>query len=122
MRVHAGDATVVRFGGDLDWQPFDIPGGTMPVDLVRLHVERETRASTLLVRFPLGWRRDVAGSYASAEDFLAIEGELRMCGETFVSGDWGYLPAGALRTGMAAVAEVLTLARFAGRARWTQGS
>jgi hypothetical protein len=122
MRVHAGDATVVRFGGDLDWQSFDIPGGTVPVHLVRLHVEPGTRASTLLVRFPKGWRRDVAGSYVSAEDFLVIEGELTMCGRSFEAGDWGYVAAGALRTGMAAVTQVLTLARFAGPARWTEGS
>ena len=39
----------------LDWEPFDVPGGSLPVAVSRLHLDPQTRAATLVVRFPVGW-------------------------------------------------------------------
>jgi hypothetical protein len=109
---------VVALGGDLDWQGFEIPGGSAAVRIALLRVEPETRARTLLVRFPDGWRREIAGAYEAAEEFVVLEGILAMSGATYREGDWAYVPRGLMRRATVASPSVLTLARFDGPARW----
>jgi len=106
--------------GDLAWRDFDIPGGNMPVRTVRLH--RDESSTTLLVAFPVGWERPEVGAYEAAEEFILLEGGLRMSGAAYAEGDWVYVPAGARRFATAAEPEALALARFSGSARWTAGA
>lgn len=108
-----GDLTV------LDWEPFDVPGGSEPVAVSRLHAEPESRAVTLVVRFPAGWRRPEAGSYAAAEEVYLIDGALEMNGTRYEAGTWFRVPAGAVRRQTATPQGAIALARFDGPARWT---
>lgn len=114
--------TIVRLDDRPDWQPFDIPDSTPSVSMVALRSDRETRALSLFVRFPLGWRRPVTGYYEAAEDVLFLSGELEMDGLTYRPGDYAYIPAGKSRAGSSAENEVLALAKFCGPARWHQGA
>lgn len=109
---------VVALDGDLAWVPFDIPGGSEPVRLVRLRAEPETGALTVLVRFPAGWERPGPGSYEAAEEAVFLDGTLEMSGETYRDGDWGWIAARAVRFGTRAGGEVLALARFSCPPRW----
>lgn len=84
--------------------------------------EEPSRAQSLIVRFPAGWSRPVAGSYATSEELVVIEGSLTLSGEVYVPGDWAFLPAGWLRDGTDADGHVLAYARFGGPARWTRGA
>jgi hypothetical protein len=114
-------AVVVDLAGDLDWNAFEIPGATIPARIVTLHVD-PSRARSLLVEFPEGFRRDVEGWYECAEELVVIEGGLEMSGQTYRPNDWAWIPAGAPRTATAAKPSMLALARFDGPARWHEGS
>jgi hypothetical protein len=107
----------VRLDAPLDWRPFDIPGGSAPVEIVRLH----NAQPTLAVRFPPGWERYQTGSYAASEEFIVVDGSIEMNEEIYAPGSWAFVPAGATRRGTSAPAGALTLARFTGDARWTPG-
>lgn len=113
-------ATLVRLD-DADWQPFDIPDGTQPVQMAQLRYERDTRALTVFVRFPKGWQRPVTGFYEAAEDVLFLDGTLEMDGIAYAAGDWAYVPAYKARAGSIAHTDVLALARFSAAPRWHIG-
>ena len=115
-------AVVVDLNGDLDWSHFQIPGGSSSARIVTLHVEQTSRARTLLVRFPEGFRRDVEGWYECAEELVVLDGGLEMSGQTYGPNDWAWIPAGARRTATRAVTSMLSLARFDGPARWHRGA
>ena len=102
----------------LAWGSFEIPDGSEPVSVYRLRTEPDTRALTLLVRFPAGWNRMVPGYYEAAEDVVFLEGELEINGVTYRNGDWAYFPAGAVRRAMVSTTGALALARFDGAPRW----
>lgn len=107
--------------GSLDWEPFDVPGGTEPVSLLRLRAERGARAFTVLVRFPEGWKRPTPGFYEAAEDVVFLAGELTINDATYRAGEWAHLPVGYPRRSSLAHAETLAVARFSGSARWRDG-
>jgi len=112
---------VIDLNGSLDWEPFDIPGGTEPVSLVRLRSEPETRAFTLLVRFPAGWKRPAEGFYEAAEDVVFLSGALQINDVTYSDGEWAHMPVGYPRRISIAHEDTLAVARFSGPARWRQG-
>jgi hypothetical protein len=114
--------SVVPVEGPLGWRGFDIPDGTQPVELAQLRFDSATRATTSMVRFPQGWERPSAGSYTSAEEFVVLEGELRLNGERFAAGEWVYVPKGAIRRDTAAESHVLAFAWFDGPAFWLPGA
>jgi hypothetical protein len=109
---------VVDLDGELDWVDFEIPEANTPVRLFPL----PSRALTVLVWFPEGWKRDAMGRYSASEEIVFLDGTLEMSRETYSAGDWAYVPAGVTRVGTAARSEVLTVARFDGPARWYSGS
>ncbi|MGH2830579.1 MAG: cupin domain-containing protein [Actinomycetota bacterium] len=109
---------VVDLDTSLDWTPFDIPGGSAPVQMHVLRDEPATRARTLLVRFPKGWERFESGFYESAEELIVLEGALHLCGITFGSGDWGFVPEKHGRYDMSVDEPTVVFARFFGPARW----
>lgn len=110
--------SIVRLTDDFDWSSFDIPGGSAPVQMHVLHKDPQTRARTLVVLFPRGWERFQTGFYEADEEFIVLEGSLRMCGITYDSGDWGFIPERFGRYDMSVVEPTLVLARFFGPARW----
>ena len=103
----------------LDWEPFEVPGGSVPVSVSRLHADPETRAVTLVVRFPAGWQRPEAGAYSAAEEVYLLDGSLEMNGTPYGAGTWFRVPAGAVRRHTASPGGAVALARFDGPARWT---
>lgn len=100
------------------WTPIDIPGGSAPVPIVVLRRDPASRAQTMFVRFPAGWSRPVAGFYEAAEELVVISGVLHMSGITYKPGDWGYIPAGSVRTSTDTPEECVVFAHFDGPARW----
>ena len=116
------DTVVVDLNGDLGWAHFQIPGGSISARIATLNVEQPTRARTLLVYFPEGFRRDVEGWYECGEELVVLEGGLEMSGQTYGPNDWAWIPAGAPRTATRALPSMLALARFDGPARWREGA
>lgn len=61
----------------------------------------ENGACSLLVRYPKGWCLDDVHTLPCDEEFLVLDGSLRMGDRTFGRRGYGYLPAGFPRAGMA---------------------
>lgn len=89
-----------------------LPGSHLPVRMTPLD------GSASLVRFPPGWTRPERGHYLAGEEFVLLAGELRVSGITYLPGQHGWLPAGALRHSGAAPAGALAFTYFAGEAAW----
>lgn len=102
-------------------EPFDMPGGSEPILLSRLHVEPD-RAFSVCVMFPPGWQRPVTGHYAADEDVVLLTGDLRIGSSTLAPLDWCYMPEGFERATMGSEQGAVALARFGGPARWTEGA
>lgn len=103
---------------DRGWVEFQIPESTPPVHVLRFRDDPQTRAMTLLVRFPAGWSRPIAGYYEASEEFLLIEGDLRIGEVEYGPGDFGLWKAGLNRGPSSSQKGALTLAHFEGPARW----
>jgi len=108
-------------GTPAGWVEQQIPDGSAPVRLHRLRLDRASRASVSLVRFPPGWERTVTGSYAVAEEFVLLSGALEMNGTRHRAGDWVFVPADARRQDTRTPDGALALAWFGGVPTWQPG-
>lgn len=96
-----------------------IPDSTDVVKMHRLHTW-ENGNSVMIVNFPVGWSRPIDGSYECAEEFLVLEGELRMSGETIVAGDHTWVPPHSLRVGAYTPNGAVAIAWFYGAPKWNR--
>lgn len=103
------------------WVDQEIPGGSAPVRLHRLWLDRASKASVSLVRFPPGWERTATGSYAVAEEFVVLAGVLEMNGRHHGAGCWAFVPADACRQDTRTPDGALALAWFGGVPTWQPG-
>lgn len=100
-----------------DWISIPIPDSSAKVDAIRLAVGSDG-SSSLLVRFPAGWTREVSGFYECAEEFVVLEGELRLSDFVYVSGDHGWVPARGARGLTHSPIKTYALAHFFGIPKW----
>jgi len=110
------EATVTRIS-DLGWVDQDVPDSSPVPTVIRLPSDAEDRSFSVLVRFPEGWTRPFTGYYESTEEIFLLEGQVAMSGATYSVGDYGWFPAGYLRSDSSSKGS-LTLAFFNGPARW----
>ena len=97
-----------------------MPGANLPVQLARLP-ELSDGAFRAFVRFPAGWSRPSAGHYPVAEEFLVLEGELRLNAATWRGGGYAWLAANRVRADSCSEPGCLAFAWFAGMPRWIPG-
>jgi hypothetical protein len=114
--------TEANLPSDYDWREATIPGGSSPVTLARLSLDRQSGATQSLVRFPAGWTRPVSGWYSADEEILIIEGSLQMSGVAHRTGDYAYVPASYLRSSTSTEDGCLVLAWFSGKPIWQEDS
>jgi hypothetical protein len=114
-------AAALDLGGELDWATTMIPGGTGPVDIVRLWADPVRRSSIAYVRFPAGWERRSDGRYDVDEELIVVSGELHLTGTVYGAGEYGWVPGGALRRATATPTGCLALAYFSGVPNWMDG-
>lgn len=107
---------------DHSWRTVGIGGATTDVELARLHVDRATRASSSLVRFPTGWTRPGTGYYSCAEELLVLDGAIQVSGIEYRAGDYGYLPPYVTRSASGSAAGCLAVAWFSGVPTWIEGT
>ena len=68
-----------------------MPGAT-PVQMALLP-KLDDGGFRAFVRFPKGWSRPDAGHYAVADEFVVLDGELSLNGETWQRGGHAWVPA-----------------------------
>ena len=96
-----------------------MPDSSGPVQLARLP-DQDDACFRALVRFPPGWRRDIAGYYTVSEEILIVEGALSIDATTARVGDWLWIPANELRAVTTAPEGCLAFACFGGVPRWVR--
>lgn len=104
-----------------DWLNLTIPGSDRPVQMHVLHADPASGASVAMVRFPAGWGRPGIGIYAVAEEFVVLEGSIRI-GQQFSAGDYVYLPPRTVREASFTEHGAVVVAWFSGRPVWTPGA
>ena len=109
-------ATVARIS-ELAWEDQEVPDSSPVPTVVRLPGDPADRSFSVLVRFAAGWTRPFTGYYESTEEIFLLDGQVSMSGATYSEGDYGWFPAGYLRSDSSSTGS-LTLAWFSGPARW----
>lgn len=103
----------------LTWREAPMPGAS-PVEMALLP-KLPDKGYRAFVRFPAGWSRPDVGHYAVPEEFLVLEGELRLNDRTWKAGDCAWLPALQLRRDLGSPSGCLVFAWFGGTPRWIPG-
>jgi len=76
-------------------------GASRPGAAVKsLSFDPTTKATTVMMRYPKGWRLSAAHYLDSDEELFVIEGALWVNDTEYVKGDYAYLPAGLPRAHM----------------------
>ena len=104
----------------LEWHAAPMPGSTGPVRLALLPVLSDG-AFRAFVQFPAGWARLGAGHYPVAEEFLVLEGDLRLNDTTWRAGGYAWVPANRVRSASRSESGCLAFAWFSSLPRWTPG-
>ena len=84
----------IRFES-LNWQPVPMPYSSSPVRLARLPLDGSVFLA--FVRFPAGWSRTVPVTYQATEEFVIVEGDLRINDHHWEARSYGCVPAGLTR-------------------------
>ena len=101
----------------LPWQA-SAPGGARPGTDIRIlsaeTVVPENGACSMLIRYPSGWTLGETHTLPGDEEFLVLDGRLRIGDRTFGRRGYGFLPVGFPRAGMAAPDGAVVLTFFEG--------
>lgn len=101
----------IRFES-LTWQSVPMPYSSGPVRLARLPLSGP--AFLAFVRFPAGWSRPEPVVYQAAEEFVILEGDLRINDDHWKARSYGCVPAHHTRGITESTAGCLAWARFHG--------
>jgi anti-sigma factor ChrR (cupin superfamily) len=85
------DQTLAVDGASLPWRPSPCAG----VEWKKLHFDRETGASAVLLRFAPGAVYD-AHRHPAGEEYLVLEGSLQDGGGSWGAGSWVSHPPGSV--------------------------
>jgi hypothetical protein len=105
----------------LAWSAVVLPGSATPVRLARLPRAADA-GFRVFVAFPAGWTRPEAGHYPVAEEFLVLEGDLRLNDATWRAGGYARIPAHRLRSVLHSKSGCLVFAWFAAAPDWIPGA
>ena len=100
----------------LSWAPDPRFGLGEGVDVKVLSEDADTGAASLLARYPAGWRWP-AGARGADEEFLVLDGAMRVGGETFHPLGYAHWPAGHVAADRSVAAETVALTFFSGDPR-----
>ena len=92
----------------------------LPLHTYLLHADPDSRASCLLVQFPVGWKRGT-GTYSCAEHAVVLEGEIILDDQAWTSTKGFIVPGGITRRETFTPHGALAVAWFGGAPRWTSG-
>lgn len=94
---------------NLPWRPADLGGVRPGIELKVLSEDSASGATSLLVRYPPGWKLDSAGALSADEEFLVLDGTLSIGEQVYREKSYAHLPAGYARGAMSAPAGAVVL-------------
>jgi hypothetical protein len=105
-----------------DWTWTPMPGSSAMVESVLLHLDPDTRARLLLVRFPPGLSRPERGRFDVGEELVVLSGRAWLSSISYRAGHYGWIPPEGTRHDLSTPDGALVLAWFSGRPQWTAGA
>lgn len=114
--------TVFVQAQEIPWATGLYGTGRSDVGVKVLSHDTDTGASTTIIRYPAGWRRDASHHLAVHEEFLVLEGSLEINGHTYGPYCYANLPAGYNRQGAASVHGAVVLTMFSGEPQTKEGA
>jgi hypothetical protein len=106
---------------NLPWKPADLDGVRPGVEVRVLSADGDTGAASLLVRYQAGWRLPTGGMLSQDEEFLVLDGSLRIGDQLYREKSYAHLPAGYERGPMISEAGAVVLTFLSGRPAWATG-
>lgn len=103
---------------NLPWRADDLCGTRPGVATKVLSTDADDGASSLLVRYPLGWRLDRADALSADEEFLVLHGALSIGPQTYREMCYAHLPAGYERGPMVSGSGAIVLTFLSARPSW----
>lgn len=98
----------------IPWQR-GLQGDSRPdVEHKLLSIDDTDGSSTCIVRYPAGWQRSTPQALTTHEEFLVLEGALRINGRCYAQHHYGFLPAGFPREQAESVHGAVLLTMFYG--------
>ena len=104
---------------NLPWTSGDLWGIRPGIESKVLSLDLENGASSLLVRYPAGWRLEREGALSADEEFLVLDGALSIGAQRYREKSYAHLPAGYVRGPMASDTGAVVLTFFSARAAWS---
>jgi hypothetical protein len=101
----------------LPWQRGLYGGARDDVETKILSIDDETGASTAIVRYPAGWRRDDEEYLCADEEMFLLAGDLQINDVEYRTFGYAYLPAGHVRRRAASQNGAVALTFFEGEPR-----
>lgn len=106
----------------LPWSEGLYGGGRPEVSVRTLSLDGETGASSVVVRYPPGWRRTEPEHVTSDEEFLVLRGSVEINGIEYDELSYAFLPAGHVRHAASSARGALVLTFFEGEPRAVPGA
>lgn len=100
---------------NLPWYAGDLEGTRPGVEVKTLSVDSDDGAASLLIRYPPGWRLENRGALAVDEEFLVLDGALRVGAMQYGEKSYAHWPAGFERNSMESASGAVVLTFFSGR-------
>jgi hypothetical protein len=79
---------------DLAWRPFEAQGVPPGVQIKLLSRDDKAGATSLLARFPAGWKNAATGYHASDMEMFVLKGAVKIGDRRFTDRCFTYVPAG----------------------------
>jgi hypothetical protein len=97
---------------DLPWQKGLHGPGREDIELKTLSIDENGTEATTIIRYPAGWQRTSAEYNTAHEEFLVLDGEITLNGQTFDRHCYGFFPAGYTRESAASPTGAVLLTMF----------
>lgn len=98
-----------------------MPDAEASIRSTLLRLDPQVRARSLLVSFPAGFARRVAGHYEAGEELLLLAGELHIGALVLSPGDWAWLPPRVPRAELTSPQGATVFAWFSASNEWIRG-
>jgi len=98
----------------LDWEDAPVAAIRRGVAARVLSRDPDTGACSLMLRYPAGWSGAAGQSLACDEEFLVLDGALRIGDQTYTQMGYAHLPGGHVRGAMSAPEGAVVIAFYSG--------
>ena len=106
----------------LPWRQGLYAPGRDDVEMKLLSIDEAQTDATCIVRYPAGWQRSSPEYLDTHEEFLVLDGEIRINERVYEKHTYGFLPAGFARNSAASTRGAVLLTMFYGRPEYRAGS